>query len=321
MPFDQFGQMYLERVTSQQKSARTERNRVLYWMRVFGKRPIGSINRAELEQWQREKRQAARAATVNRSLGRLRHMLSKAIEWELLDPPKNPMKGIKFLRENNARQEYLTLAECERLVQACVAPWIRTIVIIALHTGMRLSEILRLRWQDINFDPGFILIRDSKNGRARQVPMDSIVTEALTAYPRIRGVDEIFAHSTGARRRDVRTAFCNARHRARLDWLVFHHLRHTFASQFMLGGGDLYTLSKILGHVGLNMTMRYSHFQLRRELIDRLDNIWRQGAGEVRRHPEVAPGTPSVTSRSQASLEADAQASEPANGAGLHIVV
>src|SRR5439155_772312 len=156
MPFAEFGQMYLERVTSQQKSARTEINRVRYCIKVFGKRPLGSIPRSELEAWQRNKRQVVRPATCNRTLGRLRHCLRKAVEWDLLSAESNPMKGLKFLRENNARQRYLSFDECDRLVSACIAPWMRAIVTIALHTGMRLGEILSLRRPDIDLRTGMI---------------------------------------------------------------------------------------------------------------------------------------------------------------------
>src|SRR5690242_14433524 len=76
-PFTEFAQLYLERVTSQQKGARAERIRVLRWMKQLGNRPLGAITRMELEAWQRDKRLHASPATVNRDLGRLRHMLNR----------------------------------------------------------------------------------------------------------------------------------------------------------------------------------------------------------------------------------------------------
>src|SRR5207247_299001 len=106
MPFNEFVQMYLERVVSLMKSIRTERNRVKRWVKDLGMRPIGQITRAEIESWRREKMSRCKPATINRDLSRLRHMLNIAVEWELLE--KSPMQGIKFLRENNARTRYLT---------------------------------------------------------------------------------------------------------------------------------------------------------------------------------------------------------------------
>ena len=81
-------------------------------------------------------------------------MFNRAVDWELLD--QSPMKGIKFLPENNARLRYLSREECDRLVESCIAPHLRAMVTVALHTGMRSGEIRSLQWHDLDFDSGFI---------------------------------------------------------------------------------------------------------------------------------------------------------------------
>jgi integrase len=118
-------------------------------VREFGSRPIGQITCAELQDWQARKRQTRKPATVNRSMCRLRHMFDRAVDWELLE--QSPMKGIKFLSENNARLRYLSLEECALLIEACKAPRLRAIVTIALQTGMRSDEIRNLEWRDLDF--------------------------------------------------------------------------------------------------------------------------------------------------------------------------
>ena len=140
MPFKDFAQVYLEREGPLLKSIRTERNRVLAWAREFRSRPLGQIARAEIEAWRRERMSKCRTSTINRFLSRLRRLFSLAVEWELLE--ESPMKGMKFLRENNARTRYLSLEECQRLIANCIAPHIRALVTVALHSGMRLGEIL-----------------------------------------------------------------------------------------------------------------------------------------------------------------------------------
>ncbi|OLB66012.1 MAG: hypothetical protein AUH96_08485, partial [Nitrospirae bacterium 13_2_20CM_2_61_4] len=257
MPFKDFAQMYLEREGALLKSIRTERNRVLAWAREFGSRPLGQITRTEIEAWRREKMASCRPATINRDLSRLRHMLNLAVEWELLE--ESSMQGIKFLRENNARTRYLSLEECQRLIASCIAPHIRALVGVALHSGMRLGEILNLRWYDLDFASGFILVRDSKNGESRHVPMDATLSALFRAYPHRLGTDLVFSSSRGGRIVDVRTGFLNSCKRVGLTDLHFHDLRHTFASQFVMAGGDLYILKEILGHKSLAMTTRYSH--------------------------------------------------------------
>lgn len=274
MPFDEFAQMYIDQVVPLLKSVRTERNRVASWIKIFGTRSLGQITRTEIEAWRRDRMLTCKPATINRDLSRPRRMLNVAVEWELLE--ESPMKGMKFLRENNARTRYLSIEECQRLIASCIAPHIRAIVTVALHSGMRMGEILNLRWPDLDFHASFILVRDSKNGQARHVPMDATLATLFSAYPRHPETDLVFASPTGARFTDIRVGFQNACHRAAITDLHFHDLRHTFASQFMMAGGDLYILKEILGHASITMTQRYAHLSpaYKIKAIDRMNNLW-----------------------------------------------
>src|SRR5438552_6930309 len=318
IPFKDFAQMYLERAGPLLKSIRTERNRVLAWAREFGSRPLGQITRAEIEAWRRERMSKCRPATINRDLSRLRHMLNLAVEWELLE--ESPMQGIKFLRENNARTRYLSLEESQRLIASCMAPHIRALVSVALHSGMRLGEILNLRWRDLDFASGFILVRDSKNGESRHVPMDTILFALFRAYPRRVGADLVFSSSSGGRIVDVRTGFLNSCKRAGIADLHFHDLRHTFASQFVMAGGDLYILKEILGHKSLAMTTRYSHLSPTYKIraIDRMNTLW-AGVKPQASTSEMLPDDSSVTAASQATYRDRSQPLTPATDAALSI--
>src|SRR5438309_10468076 len=318
MPFKDFAQMYLERAGPLLKSIRTERNRVLAWAREFGNRPLGQITRTEIEAWRREKMARCRPATINRDLSRLRRMFSLAVEWELLE--ESPMAGIRFLRENNARTRYLSLEECQRLIASCMAPHIRAMVSVALHSGMRLGEILNLRWYDLDFSSGFILVRDSKNGESRHVPMDATLFALFRAYPHRLGTDLVFSSPAGGHIVDVRTGFLNSCKRAGLIDLHFHDLRHTFASQFVMSGGDLYILKEILGHKSITMTQRYAHLSptYKIKAIDRMNTLW-AGAQPQISTSEMLLDDSSVTAASQATYQDRSQPLTPATDAALSI--
>ena len=318
MPFKDFAQMYLEREGALLKSIRTERNRVLAWAREFGNRPLGQITRTEIEAWRREKMARCRPATINRDLSRLRRMFSLAVEWELLE--ESPMAGIRFLRENNARTRYLSLEECQRLIASCMAPHIRAMVSVALHSGMRLGEILNLRWYDLDFSSGFILVRDSKNGESRHVPMDATLFALFRAYPHRLGTDLVFSSPAGGHIVDVRTGFLNSCKRAGLIDLHFHDLRHKFASQFVMSGGDLYILKEILGHKSITMTQRYAHLSptYKIKAIDRMNTLW-AGATPQASTSEMLPESSSVTAASQALHQDTPPAFTPATDAALSI--
>jgi integrase len=274
IPFSEFAATYIERCISVLKSAKTERDRVQFWVHEFGNRPLGQITLAELQDFQARKRQVNKPATVNRILCRLRHLLNKAVEWELIS--ESPMRRLKFLKEQNSRLRYLSLEECDRLIAACIAPHLKAIVTVALHTGMRSGEIRNLNWRDLDFDSGFLIIRDSNNGESRHVPMDSTVVDLFRNYPRTPGSDLVFTNAVGGRIGWLQHGFRKALGRAGITDLHFHDLRHTFASQWMMAGGELYSLRDILGHKTIAMTQRYAHLSpaYKRAMVDRMEQIW-----------------------------------------------
>ena len=292
IPFSECAQTYIPRCIAALKSARGERDRVNVWVREFGNRAIGQITQVELQDWQARKRQSNKPATVNRMLCRLRHMLNKAVEWQLLD--ESPMRRLKFLKKNNARLRYLSLEECQRLVAACIAPHLKAIVTVALHTGMRSGEIRNITWNDVDFASGFIIIRDSKNGEARHVPMDSALVDLFRSYPRNAKSDFVFTNASGDRLGWIQRGFRDALTRAGLSDLHFHDLRHTFASQWMMAGGELYALKDILGHKSITMTQGYAHLSpaYRRSMVDRMEQIWAKPAKSSMRSVTKGPRKP-----------------------------
>jgi integrase len=278
----------VDRCISALKSSKTERIRVLYWKRIFGNRPIGEITTAELQDWQAKKRATNKPATVNHLMSRLRHLFNRAIEWELLD--ESPVKRIRFLRENNARLRYLSIEECGRLLDACRADNMRGIVTVALHTGMRLGEILDLKFPDLDFVSDVLTVRDSKNSESRHIPMDSTVTALLKRTQQVADCDYVFPNAAGKRWNYSQEPFRNVRKRAGLVDLHFHDLRHTFASQWMMNGGDLYALRGILGHKSIAMTQRYAHLSpaYQRAMVDRMEAIWSKPAATSIQKPALS---------------------------------
>src|SRR5205823_6263765 len=135
------------------------------------------------------------------------------------------------------------------------------------------------RWQDPDFSIGLILIADSKNGEPRHVPMDSTVLSLFKTYPRHPTSDFVFAKSNGNRFMEVRGGFRSACVRAGIADLRFHDLRHSYASNWVMSGGGLYPLQRLLGHKSIAMTQRYAHLspEFKRAAVNRMDIIWKVG--------------------------------------------
>ena len=120
------------------------------------------------------------------------------------------------------------------------------IVLIALTTGMRASEIFGLRWSDVMYGEGLIAVRAKlKGGKMRYAPMPSELAGGLRRFPAVIGEDRILPPKSGATggRQRVEGSFEDLLERAKIENFRFHDLRHTFASWYMMNGADLYELA------------------------------------------------------------------------------
>jgi len=170
----------------------------------------------------------------------------------------NPAAKVRLLREPKGRLRYLTEEEAERLVECC-AEHLRPIVVTALNTGMRLGEILRLRWEEVEFENRIIYVMDSKNEEQRQIPMNSTLTETLQAIKLGKPSPYVFCKENGRRYTRITRSFERAKRKAGIEDFHFHDRRHTFASRLVMGGVDLVTVKELLGHKQIDMTLRYAH--------------------------------------------------------------
>ncbi len=199
-------------------------------------------------------------STANRHLATLKHMFTKAVEWELVEEAMlKKVRRVKQLPENNRRLRYLSMEECNNLIRFCNSH-LRPIVITALNTGMRKEEILSLKWdENIDLKHRFILITNTKNGERREIPMNQMLYETLQGIPRRINSPYVFVDDVGCRFKDVKRSFKTACRRAGIKDFRFHDFRHTFASHLVMAGVDLVTVKELLGHKTLTMTLRYAH--------------------------------------------------------------
>ena len=146
----------------------------------------------------------------------------------------------------------------------------RSLVAFAICTGMRRGEILRVSWQDIDLLNGIIHIYESKSGNKREVPiMSSLKQILLTMNPQKSGVLFPFTETM------VEYDYKRALKKSNITGIRFHDLRHTFASHFMMNGGSLTDLQRILGHSDLKLTQRYAHLSptYLRKSIEVINNL------------------------------------------------
>lgn len=207
-------------------------------------------------------------ATINRLTATLKHMITKAVEWEFVEESiLKKIRKVKQLEENNGRLSLLTQEECQRLIECC-NPLLRPIVVIALNTGLRKDNILSLEWNtNIDLNHGFIFVTQTKNGKRLETPINQTVRDTLNSLykgtiERPRRIDIPFVFYdpiTEKRYKDIKRSFATACRKAGIKDFTFHDLRHTFASHLVMAGIDLTTVSRLLGHKDIKMTLRYAH--------------------------------------------------------------
>jgi len=213
-------------------------------------------------------------ATINREMACLRHIMSKAVEWDMTE--QDPFKKGKslHLKENNKRLRFLSEDEITSLLDAC-PDYLKNIVECAINTGMRKGEILSLKWGQIR--NGLIYLDKTKTNEARQIP----VNDALNAvFKEIRKEQQltskhVFTYQGKRITDNVKTSFNAAMKRAGIVGFRFHDLRHTFASQLLLHGGDLKDVQELLGHKSMTMTLRYAHLtqEHKRKAVNLLNSL------------------------------------------------
>jgi integrase len=184
LSFEEMGKRYLEWSKANKKSWDRDIYSVKNLMNFFGDFRLSQITPFLIEQYKEERKNTVRIskakkkemkysnAYINRDLALLKHLFSLAIKWGFAD--YNPVKEVKFLKED-LREKILSLDEIQRIMEEANME-LKPIIITALTTGMRLGEILTLKWSQVNFQAGFIKIEHSKNGKMRKIPMSHVLT-------------------------------------------------------------------------------------------------------------------------------------------------
>lgn len=207
---------------------------------------------------------------VNRIVSVLRALLNDAVRWQCLG--SNPIQGMGSVKNMVKHDSYLTEQEIAQLLRANLREPIYPFLVCALNTGMRRGELGGLLWDRVDFARGQIAItrvfdrwglRDTtKSGKKRVIPMNMEVRRVLEPLWKAQKSRHVFCEPSGEPLdihhfgRDFKRALKKAG--LGTDFRL-HDLRHTFASQFMMKGGNIYDLQKILGHYALEMTQRYAH--------------------------------------------------------------
>ena len=202
-------------------------------------------------------------ATVVRYLAALSHAFSVAIkEWEWMT--ESPATKVRKPREPEGRTRFLDPTEVKRVLEACrdnPNPLLYPIVVLALSSGMRFSEILGLRWQDIDLERQILILYKTKNKERRTIPIAGLTLGLLSALKpsgqKVQGL--VFARKGESKPANIRKSWERAMKVAKIENFRFHDLRHTAGSYLAMNNATTLEIAEILGHKTLQMVKRYAH--------------------------------------------------------------
>lgn len=285
-------------------------------LKPFCHLPLHQITAHRLDQLMGNMRAAGKSAqTIRHAVGLVRRVMRRMTMWKLYAGPL-PFDGLTMPKTNNARERFLTPPEARALLaelrRRSRQTWLMALV--SLHCGLRFGEVARLRWADVQFESNTLYVAESKSGRARHAVMTDEVSEALSDLPNgpltallfpardggimkaasesfNRAVDSLGLNDTGEVVTGPNGKPVRLKIRDRRQRIVFHSLRHTYASWLACGGQGQLTIADRLGHHSLEMTKRYTH------LMDSTRSVTAQ--------------TISATFHDGASESPDSQRSEP----------
>ncbi len=241
----------------------------------FGDSYLHEINKYQIVSYNSLRSGKVGVYMVNREITILKGIFTKAIEWGFL--VINPVKGFKLAKER-PRLRFLRETEIALLIESArkepKAPYLRPLIIVDLHTGLRKTELLSLKWEHIDMERNVLKVEEGKGGYTRYVPINETVKIQLLKLSEKKKGDYVFHDQYGHMIKDIKRSYGSALKRAGLEDVRFHDLRRTFGTICVFKNVPPKTLQKWMGHKSIETTMKYyvvSPEDFEQEAIKRLD--------------------------------------------------
>jgi integrase len=268
-PYRVFGDLmrrYLDEVTPSKRAASEEAIRLRGLLKhPLAACPLKGLSAARVAEWRNERMNRVSGATVNRDMNLLGHVIEMARrEWEV-DFEVNPFQRVRRPPQGYSRERRLFPAEEAALMRACAVtqnPYVRPIIVIALETAMRRSEIVGLEWERVHLHEPSVQLTQTKTGRPRGVALSSRAVTTLSALRLASGGEPKGYVFPGLTPNALKLAFRRAVERAGIADFRFHDLRHEATSRLFEKGLSIMEVASITGHQDVRMLRRYTHLQV-----------------------------------------------------------
>ncbi|WP_448248973.1 tyrosine-type recombinase/integrase [Thalassotalea agariperforans] len=251
-----------EFITQYQGKCPSMKLRLSFWLDNYGSLTVGKFNRSHVKAGMNKLTAKGYSPA---SLNRYKAAISSVYTYlrDQYDISQNPAREVKQQREDNARCRYLSQKERIELLKVSKKSYwnkLYLLVLLALTTGARRGDLIKLKWSDIDFKNNNALVETSKNGEPRVLPLTNDVLNELLKFREV-GCNYIFNHPSkmNAYFKNFDGAWRQALKQAQIENFKFHDLRHTAASYLAMANVQIGQIADILGHKTLDVTKRYIH--------------------------------------------------------------
>jgi integrase len=287
-------QFYLKWTKENKRSWQDDIYRLNPILGALGKKELREISPFDIERYKRQRQKTPitfknkkkevtgtrerSPGAVNRELALLSAIFRVAIKSKQVTT--NPCHEVENLKGEKTRIRYLLKQEEERLLPQLTGDreHLRDMVILTINTGIRVGEMLNLKVEDVDLVEGKLILRETKNGESREVPLNRTartLVENLVRKARERNRIYLFTNpDTGKKFTSIHKGWKKSCSLAKISDLRFHDLRHTFATRAVKNGAMLAEVKEVLGHKSIQMTERYTHATVegKRRAVEAVEN-------------------------------------------------
>jgi len=249
---------YLDEVTPTKKGAKQETDRIKAWMKHdLAHQYLANLRSTDFAKYRDQKlKKNASPSTIRNQLNIIGHLFNIARKEWGMESLTSPIENIRLPKVPAGRDRRLQGDEEILLIEASSYP-LQPMMILALETGMRMGEILSMRWEKVDLHNAVVVLDDTKNGDRRVVPLSSRAKEAFT-YLTQETTGSVFPDLTS---NAISHRFSNLCTKLEIEGLRFHDLRHEATSRLFEKGLDMMEVASITGHKTLHMLKRYTHLK------------------------------------------------------------
>lgn len=250
---------YFSEVLVNKKSSLDFRYMIERLKNVFVEFMLIDVSVESVREYKSYRLERVQGETVRKELNLLKRFFDYVIrEWQIYLPKGNPVSPVSLPEKGKSRDRRLSNCEEKVLLSAAknYGGVIHDIIILAIETGMRRGEILKMKWEHFNRFDSTVYIGDTKNGDSRTVPLSPRALEIV-----LKQEKKLYGRIFEIRGDSVGQAFRRITKRAKISDLRFHDLRHEATSRLFEKGLQIMEVSAITGHKDLASLKRYTHLR------------------------------------------------------------